>query len=69
MNVSLRKKIAIKCLNAHYSLNEHNRELYQRIRDTIEEGARAEIIRSGHMDEYGMNSLYLGMKEVAFEMV
>lgn len=24
---------------------------------------------SGHLDEYRMNSLYLGMKDIAFEMV
>lgn len=49
--------------------NAHNQQLCQEIRDVIEEGAKAEIIQSGHLDEYNLNSLYLGMKEVAFEMV
>lgn len=34
----------------------------------IEEGAIAELNRS-HLDEYGLNGLFLGMKEVALEMV
>lgn len=49
--------------------NEHNEQLCNNILDIIKEGAIAEISMSGHLDEYRMNSLYLGMKELAFEMV
>lgn len=46
----------------------HNAQLNQEIKATIEEGAIAELNRS-HLDEYELNGLFLGMKEVAFEMV
>lgn len=48
--------------------NIHNAQINQEIKATIEEGAIAELNRS-HLDEYELNGLFLGMKEVAFEMV
>lgn len=49
--------------------NEHNENLSNNILSVIKEGAIAEMRMFGHLDEYRMNSLYLGMKDVAFEMV
>lgn len=49
--------------------NKHNEKLCYNILSIVKEGAIAEIHMSGHLDEYRMNSLYLGMKDVAFEMV
>lgn len=49
--------------------NEHNANVYNNILSVVKEGAIAEIRMAGHLDEYRMNGLYLGMKDLAFEMV
>lgn len=61
--------ISISLLFIQETANEHNENLCNSILSMIKEGAIAEIRMSGHLDEYRMNSLYLGMKDVAFEMV
>ncbi|XP_031639434.1 atlastin-like [Contarinia nasturtii] len=47
--------------------NAHNERLIQEIKAVIEEGAQAEILRT-HFNEYDLNGLFLGMKDVGLEM-
>ncbi|XP_055309634.1 uncharacterized protein LOC129573272 isoform X2 [Sitodiplosis mosellana] len=47
--------------------NAHNEQISREIKAIIEEGAMAEISQK-HLDEYELNGLFLGMKDVALEM-